>query len=133
MASVYRRKYRDPKTGRPRRCRTYTIEWQDAQGRWHREGTDYTDKESARQYAINLEKEAAQNTQGLRDSYENQKNRPIGEHVGDYLADSLTLQADSVLVYRCPKCIYNWKNFCAKITGRKYPAILLFMNRKAKK
>ncbi len=40
-----------------------------------------------------MEKEATQNAQGLRDSYEKQKNRTIGEHLGDYLADLETARA----------------------------------------
>ena len=112
MASIYRRKYKDPKTGRTKRCRTYTIEWQDANGRWRREGTNYTDRESARQYACNLEKESAQNAQGLRDSYEKNKNRPIQEHIDEYLADLETIGRDEMYCYNIRKRLAKLLSAC---------------------
>ena len=112
MASIYRRKYKDPKTGRIKRCRTYTIEWQDANGRWRREGTDYADKESARQYACKLEIESAQNVQGLRDSYEKNKNRPIQEHIDEYLTDLETIGRDQMYCYNIRKRLAKLLDQC---------------------
>ena len=57
MGSVFRRCFKDKKTGRTKRIRTYSIKYQDETGRWRTEPTDTTSKTIA--LRILAEKELA--------------------------------------------------------------------------
>jgi integrase len=56
MGSVFRRSYKDRRTGRAKRVRTYTIKYRDAAGRWVTEATDTAQKHVPQR--ILLEREA---------------------------------------------------------------------------
>lgn len=50
MGNVFRRSYRDKKTGRTKRVRTYSIKLQDAAGTWVTEATDAVQKHVAQRF-----------------------------------------------------------------------------------
>ena len=86
MANAFKRTYKDKK-GRKRKVRTYTVDWCDASGVWHRKSTKYTDKQAAEDLGNRLEKESALGLENRRDLYAKSKARPLTEHVREYLAD----------------------------------------------
>lgn len=89
MASVYRRTYKDKKTGKSKRYRTYTIELSDG-----RRIKGYTDRFASEQKAAALEKAIARGEQGCVDLYAEHRTRPLSQHVGDYLTELKTLGRD---------------------------------------
>ncbi len=86
MANAFKRTYKDKK-GRKRKVRTYTVDWCDANGEWHRRSTKYTDKQAAEDLGNRLERESALGLENRRDLYAKSKARPLAEHFKEYLAD----------------------------------------------
>ena len=86
MANAFRRAYKD-KNGRKRKVKSYTLDWRDANGAWHRLSTKYTDKQAAEDLGNRLERESAQGLEGRRDVFAESKARPLAEHFADYLSD----------------------------------------------
>src|SRR5450432_3685878 len=47
----------------------------------------YTDKQASEQLASKLERAKAQGSEGLDDPYKAHRNRPIGDHLADWIAE----------------------------------------------
>lgn len=103
MATAYRRKYRDKAKGRTLRCRTYTIEYQDAGGIWHRQATKYTDKQAAVDLARRLERESAQGVEGRRNLFAQAMAAPLADHFAAYLDNLKTQGRDDMYCYTAGK------------------------------
>src|SRR5436305_1184620 len=61
----------------------------------------YTDKGATEQLGAKLERQKAQGEQGLIDLYKAHRNRPLVEHVADWIAELRQLGRDSVYVGLC--------------------------------
>lgn len=80
MASLYKRKGRKGKDDK------WIIRWKDAETDTWRDKTGYADKEASREMARRLERQSARRAEGLIDPLDEQRRRPIGEHVTDFIA-----------------------------------------------
>src|SRR5262245_44435579 len=87
MASIFKPTYTtvDPATGTKQRRKTkkWYIQYRDSDGIVRRI-PGYADKEATRQYAAKLERQAARGEQGMVDAFEEQRKRPLAEHIDDY-------------------------------------------------
>lgn len=94
-------KWTDSKTGKAQRAplndagdktiseaQFYTIQYFDHEGKRRKVSTRYADKDAAKQYANQLEKEAEDRRRGMIDpeqeKFLNEGQRPLSEHLGDF-------------------------------------------------
>jgi hypothetical protein len=57
MGTVFRRSFRDRRSGKPRKVKTYTIKYKDAVGQWVTEATDATQRPVAERLLLQRERE----------------------------------------------------------------------------
>ncbi len=81
MATIFKRK-----EDRRRKRAKWVIRWFDAESSLWRNKTGYTDKEASEELGRRLEREAARRAEGCEDPLSRHKQRPITEHLNDYIA-----------------------------------------------
>jgi hypothetical protein len=90
MASIYRPSYTrtDPKTGKIIRSKLkkWYVKYRDADGIIQRV-PGFTNKEATRALAVELERKAARLASGLADPTEDQRKRPLADHLAEWHTD----------------------------------------------
>jgi integrase len=84
-----------------KRKNKWVIYDRDGRGKKARIATAYSDRQASRQKLARYEKAKAHGAEGLIDPFEQHKNRPIGEHLTDYVADLKAKRRDDKYVENC--------------------------------
>ena len=72
------------RTVRGKKQKKYTIEWQVAPGKWKSKAYS-PDKRASEAELLRMEKLVARRQHGLEDPYEDSRDRPVSEHVSDFV------------------------------------------------
>ncbi len=110
---VARRKPVLGKDGKPlqAKSRKWYVEFRDANGKVRRKA-GYTDRKATEQLAAKLERQIERQRVGIVDIDVDHLQRPLEEHVADYLADLQRAGRDDMYVYNIDKRLHKLADEC---------------------